>query len=68
MVKHIIIVVAMVLCIGCDGYTEGNTARSGNLKVKTVCIDGVEYIKMSTGYGGYMSPHYKKDGTLYLCD
>lgn len=33
-----------------------------------VCIDGVEYIKIRTGYRGWMAPHYKADGTLYICD
>ena len=36
--------------------------------VSTVCIDNVEYIKFSAIYQGYLAPHYKPDGTLYLCN
>lgn len=26
-----------------------------------ICIDGIEYIRISVGYNGYMAPHLKAD-------
>lgn len=42
---------------------------SGNIEFERHCIDGVEYLYRKTGlYEVFSSPHYKQDGTLYICN
>jgi len=47
--------------------TDGNSNEYG-----LVCIDGVEYLKVTDGISyngqGYMAPHFNRDGSLFLCN
>lgn len=55
--------------MGCTGEIRPTSEKD---KIKSVCIDGVEYIyfKGSTGYGGwgYMSVKFNRDSTVSLCE
>jgi len=57
----------MFLLNGCEYDSSTGTAYSGEVKYSKICIDGVEYLKLRKSYQGYMSAHFKTDGTLYLC-
>ncbi len=62
----ITIIILFFIFHGCDDTAyDGETDSS--LEYEVECIDGVEYIKGFRTQWGYMSPHFKKDGTLYLC-
>lgn len=32
------------------------------------CVDEVEYIVNRNGYGDILTPHFKKDGSLFSCE
>ena len=53
--------------IGCDSSNYASV-KAGNRSYDIVCIDHVEYLQRFSGYSGVLSPHYKTDGSLYLCD
>lgn len=56
---------AALLSSGCkDEYQSTGSTYSGDKEFKRICIDGVEYIKG----GRNMAPHFKTDGSLYLCN
>jgi len=54
---------------GCNGpeNQSAGTSLSGKRHHEKICLDGVEYLYLQHGYGGYMAPHFKQDGSLYLC-
>jgi hypothetical protein len=74
-VISIISIISIILLASCvrERGTEYTKASDG-LRIATICIDGVEYLyfKLNTvvGRGGsaFLSPHFKQDGSLYLCD
>ena len=43
------------------------TATSGKLKFWVICLDGVEYLTLGQSKDAYLSPHFKRDGSLYTC-
>jgi len=55
-----------------SGCSTGNPSSTSSNEMKTRCIDGVTYFlfKETSGYSGhgYMSPKFKRDGSLSLCD
>jgi len=70
--KRIILIltclISMVTLCGCtsrdaQGFTESDIQYINRVGVKDrlVCIDGVEYIYLRTGYGTGMTPHLKAD-------
>jgi hypothetical protein len=70
MKKHIVILAAAVLAIalcGCKEADKRGTTTSGDYTFSRICIDGVEYLQRTGHQHGYMAPHFKPDGTLYLC-
>lgn len=66
--KKLVFIIMIAVMAGCTEYQDGRAARSGNEIIETSCIDGVEYIHYSKGYRGYLAPHFRKDGSLYLCE
>ena len=44
--------------------------ESGDMEFSTICVDGVEYIfrENYTSRTAWMAPHFKTDGSLYLCE
>lgn len=48
--------ISMVTLCGCTSPLE-----TIDVSEYIVCIDGIEYIKYSMGYKGYMAPHLKAD-------
>ena len=66
--KQLLAIVLSVLLVGCDGASQhtGKTL-SGERTYDLVCIDGVEYLYGTRGYGHVMTAHMKTDGSLYLC-
>ena len=58
----------MFMSISCDQDNSTGVKISGSKSYKTICIDGVEYLKRTQGYGVLMAPHFKQDGSLYLCE
>lgn len=65
--KYLLLVLCLVLC-GCNNPDSVGTARSGQEVYTKVCIDDVEYLIRIGGYQGYMAPHFKPDGSLYICN
>lgn len=64
----ILLVLGMVLALaGCEQYESTGTVKSGNVSYKVVCIDSVEYVLRAVGRRGFMAPHFRVDGSLYLC-
>lgn len=65
-----VIALLAVPVTGCDMPKSqvDRVTRSGDIDHEITCIDGVEYLYLRHGYGGYMTPHFKKDGSLYLCE
>ena len=55
----------MILISGCDNVLLTGEVSDGEIKYAKVCINGVEYLK---NHRGFMSTHFKRDGTLYLCN
>lgn len=60
--KYLILSLGL-LVVGCTPSQSQVDSR-----IKHRCIDGVGYVIMVDGYRGFMAPHFKSDGTLYLCD
>lgn len=50
-----------------DVAHESGISKSGDYEFKRVCIDGVEYF-FKDSRRGYLAPHFKSDGSLYLCE
>lgn len=62
--KKLVFIIMIAVMAGCTGYEPGKQTKSGRSNVPTICIDGVEYLRLGHG----LSPHLKKDGSLYLCE
>lgn len=66
------LLIAIVICLSISSCNTGEEPRTPKEEFKTVCVDGVEYFFFSESMGykgyGYMSPHFKRDGSLYLCE
>lgn len=70
MKKHIFTLAAITLAVtlcGCKEADKRGTTTSGEYTFSRICIDGVEYLQRSGHQHGYFAPHFKPDGTLYLC-
>lgn len=52
---------------GCGSDDKVGMLKSGTKEYDIICIDGVEYLKTSSGYRGYFGVHFRQDGSLYLC-
>ena len=52
----------------CGIPSEARTTDSNSNEYELLCIDGVEYLKDSTGDRGFMAPHFSPDGSLYTCN
>lgn len=74
--KSLIYVIGIcVVVIGLVYYLDNlpavdtqDTVSSGITNYSVVCIDGVEYLTRSSGYRGYMSVKFNRDGNVSLCD
>ena len=68
MKKLLILLVALVL-IGCEIKIEEKSFfdKEREREFNTVCIDGVEYLYYVGYKVGFLAPHFKTDGKLYLC-
>lgn len=68
--KRSLFVLIILLLLGCRAeYETALPAKSGNQSFDVICIDNVEYIYFAK-YGdkvGYLAPHFKTDGSLYIC-
>ena len=65
--------VIFLVCFSLSGcefrYERVEDDRIVDMKQRTTCIDGVEYIMIGgDGRRGYMAPHFKPDGKLYICE
>ena len=61
--KKLIIFLSVLVLAGCKGTPQDVVDN----RVKKICIDGVSYLYMPSGYGPSISPHLKADGTPYTC-
>jgi len=66
--KLIYVFIIILLFSGCKKSNTVGRTSSGEVVYVRECIDGVEYLKNHQGYRGYLAAHWKRDGTLYLCD
>ena len=57
----------LTACTERDGQV-GTVSVDGRTVYDLVCIDGVEYLVLTSGREGYMSPHLRTDGKPYLCE
>ena len=69
--KFYILFIIILILVSCSNnsnkQSEFDKSRNFN-KIDVICVDNVEYFyKKFYGYT-YLSPHYKKDGTLYTCE
>lgn len=64
----IILVIFIISLTSCVEQNSTGTTKSGEGVYQKVCIDGVEYLQREGGYHGYMAPHFKQDGSLYICE
>jgi len=67
--KYQFIIIILLLITGCSAGEESSTRTE---EIKTRCIDGVVYYlsreaERYIGYG-YMSPKYKQDGSVVICN
>ena len=64
----VIVLTASIILQGCK--YAGGAADMVESHYAFACIDGVEYIIYTPALGKVdaMSPHFKTDGTLYLCN
>ncbi len=71
--KLFVLTISLLLLLGCSPEFEtAAPAKSGSENFDVVCIDGVEYIffaKDTSSFGslGWLAPHFKPDGSLYIC-
>ena len=65
--KYLMCLVVLVLLAGCTKPNSMGSTYSGGKEFNKICIDGVEYLQRVQGYGGYLAPHMKVDGTVYKC-
>jgi len=56
------------LIMGCKEDHFVGSVTSGAKEYNRICIDGVEYLKTGTGRMGFFAPHFRQDGSLYLCN
>ena len=49
--------ICMPLLCGC----VASVLEAQDISEFIVCVDGIEYIKYTAGYSGYMAPHLKAD-------
>lgn len=66
--KILIVLFVTIFIFSCAEPKEVGIAYSGESQFSRVCIDGVEYLYRRLGNIGYLSPHFKITGDLYLCD
>lgn len=59
----------MILALLAGSPVSTGSTMSGTQDFNKICIDGVEYLYLQVSAGpGYLAPHFKPDGTLYLCE
>jgi hypothetical protein len=59
---------SVLLCVsGCTDYQSNGVTHSSSERFERICIDGVEYLTRQMGHRGFMSAHFKPDGSLYTC-
>jgi len=55
-----------------SGCSTGDRAATKTAEMQTRCIEGITYFMFRESSGnagfGYMSPKFKRDGSLNLCD
>ena len=62
MKKVILILTCLISMITLCGCTHiPSPLETNDVSEYIVCIDGIEYIKYTAGYTGYMAPHLKAD-------
>lgn len=62
MKKVILILTCLIsMIVLCSCTHIPSALETDDVSKYIVCIDGIEYIKYSAGYTGYMSPHLKAD-------
>jgi len=70
--KKYILLILILSCFAVSSCSNGNEVQTSKDEMKTRCKDGVEYFLFTEFHGnvgyGFMSPHWKKDGTLYTCE
>lgn len=75
MVKHrkqlLVAITISALLVSTTGCSKGMEPATETRKMKTRCIDGVEYIvfREISGYQGYgfMSAKFNRDGSIATC-
>jgi len=70
MKKINLLIVGLTMIIVLQGCKYAGVADMVESNYAIACIDGVEYIIYTPALGKVeaMSPHFKTDGTLYLCN
>lgn len=66
MIRSITIGLLLLALLGCESGTVTRSTSPINWKIQ--CIEGVEYLYRSTGYNGYLSVKFNRDGNVSLCE
>lgn len=72
----ILLITALVILAGCNEVPKDygsrvkfiNYEKRNSITLGVICVDGVEYLYSSGGNSFGITPHYKRDGSLYLCE
>ena len=62
--KLMIFIFIILNCVLLSGCTHKSCLEKYPVEF-FICIDGIEYIKYSAGYAGYMAPHLRADAQDY---
>lgn len=61
-------IILFILAVCISGCSAGNEPMTKKKEMKTRCLDGVVYYMFDEVRRGYMSPKFKKDGTIATCE
>lgn len=68
-----LLIICLLFCSGCTGENLESRAEHGKIRYEdfTDCIVAdkdthILYIKYSSGYSGFLSPYYSKNGKLCI--
>ena len=68
MKKLLVVILLLVSIQGCQDYDKVGTTQDSEGSFDVICVDNVEYLMKVDVYNGFMTAHFKPDGSIYTCE